>query len=56
MDIATFNEPTFKPGSIKDSATKAKYQEYLAQKKKIREDKNASINDILRFSAGGKEL
>jgi hypothetical protein len=55
-DIETFNNPTFKPADIKDSGVKAKYQKYVEEKNKLKSDKNASINDILRFSAGGKDL
>jgi len=55
-DIETFNNPTFKPADIKDSATKAKYEAYVQEKARIKTSKDVSIEDILRFSAGGKDL
>ena len=56
MDIETFNNPTFKPAEIKDADTKEKYSQYIQEKNRIKTQKDVSINDILRFSAGGKDL
>lgn len=55
-DIETFNNPTFKPADIKKPEIKAKYEQYVNEKNRIKTQKDVSINDILRFSAGGKEL
>jgi hypothetical protein len=56
VDISTFNSNTFKPESLKTPADKEKYATFLDEKSKIFSDKNASIDDILKFSSWGKEL
>lgn len=55
-DIETFNNPTFKPADIKKADVKAKYEQYVREKNRIKTEKATSIEEILRFSAGGKDL
>lgn len=57
MDINTFNEPTFKPAKdLKTKEDKEKYKLYTTEKNRIKTDKNVSIDEIMTFSSGGKEL
>ena len=56
VEIETFNNNTFKPQSIKDSATKERYAQFIAEKNNLKTNKNVSIDDLLRFSSGGKDL
>lgn len=55
-DIQTFNNPTFKPADIKDSATKQKFEQYVEKKNELKKAKDPSIDELLAFSAGGKDL
>lgn len=50
IDYAKFNNSTFKPQSIKDPQEKKQYEAYLAERKKIFNDPEASADDILRIS------
>lgn len=51
-DIMKFNNSTFKPQSdLKTAEDKAKYEKYLEDRKKVFNDKNANIYDILAYSA-----
>lgn len=56
-DIMTFNSSTFKPQSdIKSASQQAKYDEFLKQKDWIMWEKEASMEDILKYSAWWKDL
>jgi hypothetical protein len=54
-DIQRFNNPTFKPDTLKDSASKAKYKKFIDESNSVFSKKDVSINDILKYSAGGKD-
>ena len=55
--ITTYNSSTFKPQSdLKTPASKADYAKFLQEKKAVMDDKNASMENILKYSAGGKDL
>jgi len=56
-DISTYNSSTFKPQTdLKTPQDKAKYAEFLKQKEAVMADKDADIFDILKYSAGGKDM
>ena len=55
-DIAKFNDNTFNPDKLKSSVDKEKYKKYLDQKSNVMWNKDSSIQDIIAYSAGGKEL
>ncbi len=56
-DIMTFNSSTFKPQKdLKTKKDKAKYKQFLADKKAVMGNKDASMEDILAYSAWGKDL
>lgn len=55
--IQQFNNSTFKPQKdLETEADKAQYKSFLDQKNAVMSDKNADIQDVLTYSAGGKEL
>ena len=56
IDISTFNNSTFKPQNIKTDEQEAKYKNFLAEKNAIMWDKEADIEDVLKFSQWGKNL
>lgn len=55
-DIAKFNDNTFNPDKLKSSVDKEKYKKYLDQKSNVMWNKDSSIQDIIAYSAWGKEL
>ena len=55
-DINKFNDNTFDPSKLKTTEDKQKYQSFLESKQKVMTDKNASIQDIISYSAWWKEL
>jgi ribosomal protein S13 len=56
-DIQTYNSTTFKPQTdLKTPEQKAKYQQFLKAKSDVMGSKEASIQDILSYSAWGKDL
>lgn len=52
VDIAKFNNTTFKPQNIKTEEERKKYQLFLDEKTRVMNDKNASMEDILKYSSG----
>lgn len=55
--IQTFNNSTFKPQKdLKTEAEKAQYKSFVEKKNAVMSDKNADIQDVLAYSAGGKDL
>jgi len=56
-DINRFNDNTFNPNKdLKGQADKLKYAEFLKAKEQVFNSKDASIQDILKYSAGSKEM
>jgi hypothetical protein len=49
-EIAVYNNPTFKPQGLKTQEEKMRYQEFLDEQDAVFQDKNATIDDILKFS------
>lgn len=56
-DINRFNDNTFNPSKdLKGKKDKLKYDEFLKAKEQVFNSKDASIQDILKYSAGSKEM
>jgi len=56
-DISTYNNSTFKPQtSLKTAEDKAQYEQFLNDRDAIMSDPDANLDDILDYSAWGKDL
>lgn len=56
IEIAQFNNPTFKPQDIEDPQQEERYKQYLRERKRVFSDKDADISQIMRYSMWGKPL
>lgn len=56
-DVMTYNSSTFKPQKdLVTKSDKAKYKKFLKEKKEVMNNKESSMEEILEYSAGWKDL